>query len=261
MPRKITAAVLILAAALAALAAADVMTEYGLDRGRWSDSLFVRIVEGACSPPRVPVKLRSVQPADRAAVVSALGAFAKSYVDSEAFRTRYDGEWKSSQPPEPPAPKTGKQVVAERKAELKKAIADTENSLPNLPIEMRPSMRESIEQLRSSMKDLDGLEHVYGEQEKARYDADMAAYKRKLSDPNAMPRDPRVALKRALQKFLDGTAGVDYSATLVTRNDRQFFADKDLEKRPPEWKMCFRAGREACEAARAFATSWLKDLS
>ena len=260
MPRKATAAVLVFLAALAALAAADVMTQYSLDRNQWSDSLFVRIVEGGGSPPRLPEKLKSVQPAARAAVVSALGAFAKSYVDSEGFRTRYDGEWNRSLPPLPPPPKTGKQVVAERKAELKKAIADTENGLLNLPPELRPSMKESIEQLRGSMKDLDGLDQVYGEQEKARYEANMADYKRKLSDPNALPKDPRVALKRALQKFLDATAGVDYSAKLVIRNDRQYFADQDLETKPPEWKMCFRAGREACEAARTFATSWLKEL-
>jgi hypothetical protein len=39
------------------------------------------------------------------------------------------------------------------------------------------------------------------------------------------------------------------------------FADPALEARPKEWKMCFRAGKPATDAARAFAQKWLNDLA
>jgi len=38
------------------------------------------------------------------------------------------------------------------------------------------------------------------------------------------------------------------------------FADAALEARPAEWKMAFRAGKPATDAARAFAQKWLADL-
>jgi hypothetical protein len=39
------------------------------------------------------------------------------------------------------------------------------------------------------------------------------------------------------------------------------FADPAVEAKPSEWKMCFRAGKPATEAARAFAQKWLNDLA
>ena len=38
------------------------------------------------------------------------------------------------------------------------------------------------------------------------------------------------------------------------------FADAALEAKPAEWKMAFRAGKPAADAARAFAQKWLADL-
>ena len=38
------------------------------------------------------------------------------------------------------------------------------------------------------------------------------------------------------------------------------FADAALEAKPAEWKMAFRAGKPATDAARAFAQKWLADL-
>ena len=33
----------------------------------------------------------------------------------------------------------------------------------------------------------------------------------------------------------------------------------EYEKKPTEWKMCYRAGRETGEALRGFATDWLAE--
>jgi hypothetical protein len=39
------------------------------------------------------------------------------------------------------------------------------------------------------------------------------------------------------------------------------FADPQLESKSSEWKMCFRAGKEPVDAARAFAAEWLNQLA
>jgi len=38
------------------------------------------------------------------------------------------------------------------------------------------------------------------------------------------------------------------------------FADPKYEAKSGGWKLCYRAGKESVEAARAFAQTWLKGL-
>jgi hypothetical protein len=79
-------------------------------------------------------------------------------------------------------------------------------------------------------------------------------------DPDAMPAEPNLALKRTLTGFLAATSGVDYAAATQDRSGRKVFVNAAYESKPSPWKMCFRAGREACEAARSEASSWLREL-
>jgi len=89
---------------------------------------------------------------------------------------------------------------------------------------------------------------------------DKAMGNKPATDPNALDKDPNVTLRTRLKAFLDATADVDYEARTTGSASSRRFADADLEAKPPEWKMCFRAGREAGEAARAFAQQWLEEL-
>jgi hypothetical protein len=70
----------------------------------------------------------------------------------------------------------------------------------------------------------------------------------------------RGQLKERLTYFLAETAKLPWTAKLVERDKRTFFADPELELRPKWWKFCFRAGPEATGAAREVATAWLKEL-
>jgi hypothetical protein len=81
------------------------------------------------------------------------------------------------------------------------------------------------------------------------------------TDPYALDKDPNVTLKRRLQSFLDATADVDFAAALKGEGSSRRFVDKQYEAKPPEWKMCFRAGKEASDAARSFAKGWIEELS
>ena len=74
------------------------------------------------------------------------------------------------------------------------------------------------------------------------------------------PADPRALVANRLRKFLDLSKDIDFTAQLVERDGKKRFADAALEARPAEWKMLFRAGKPAVDAARAFAQKWLADL-
>ena len=74
------------------------------------------------------------------------------------------------------------------------------------------------------------------------------------------PADPRALVAMRLRHFLDVTKDVDFAAQLVDKDKKKVFADAALEAKPAEWKMAFRAGKPATDAARAFAQKWLADL-
>jgi hypothetical protein len=74
------------------------------------------------------------------------------------------------------------------------------------------------------------------------------------------PADHRTLVAGRLRRFLAVSADVAYDARLEDKNGTRVFADPALEAKPKEWKMCFRAGKPATDAARAFAQKWLSDL-
>jgi hypothetical protein len=74
------------------------------------------------------------------------------------------------------------------------------------------------------------------------------------------PADPRAMVAMRLRRFLELSGNVAYGAQVVEKEGKRVFADPGLEAMPAEWKMCFRAGKPATDAARTFAQKWLGDL-
>ena len=80
------------------------------------------------------------------------------------------------------------------------------------------------------------------------------------------PAEPGAFVARALRTLLEGTAGVDYSAKLVTvvgeGGEILWFADLSYrETKPWMWVEAIFAGKEAVAAARVAAEAWLKELA
>ena len=81
----------------------------------------------------------------------------------------------------------------------------------------------------------------------------------------AFPADSRALVASRLKNFLDETKDVAFEATLVDagpdgRPKKKVFVDAALEAKSAQWKLCFRAGKPATDAARAFAQKWLTAL-
>jgi hypothetical protein len=70
------------------------------------------------------------------------------------------------------------------------------------------------------------------------------------------PSDPSVLIKQRLTEFLEVSATVDFDAGLKNG----MFVNPDYEKKSPQWKMCYRAGKEVVDAARSEAKTWLDEL-
>lgn len=80
----------------------------------------------------------------------------------------------------------------------------------------------------------------------------------KADNEKRYPTDPAQLVKQRLTDFLAISATVDFDAKLTTGNG---FVNPKYEAKSPEWKMCYRAGREVVQAARVEAQKWLEELN
>ena len=97
------------------------------------------------------------------------------------------------------------------------------------------------------------------------FDADSASeqqqYQTRLKEYEARyPADPRPFIARRVRQFLDESATVEFGAKLVTSGRVMRFADPRYEDKSSDWKLCYRAGKPAVDAARTIATAWLAEL-
>lgn len=75
------------------------------------------------------------------------------------------------------------------------------------------------------------------------------------------PATGKDMVRRRLREFLNESADVDYNAKLVRREGKMRFVNAKYEdEKSGEWKVCYRAGKEPVERARAFAKAWLAEL-
>ena len=214
--------------------AADVLSDLGVSVRDANDKFFYAFTSTSIAFPdnaRSPKTIfKGASPQNRALMVSAVCALAKSYTQSDEFKRRY-AEFRKANRPDT----AGSQPDAESRRQMEKEIKEAEAELKTLPPEMQKEFKGTIAAMRA-------LLDPGGEQLKE-FDA-------------KYPEDPNALVALRLKEFLTLTAGMNYNARLVEGQ----FADPALESKPKEWKACYRAGREATEAARAFASQWLKEL-
>lgn len=249
-----------LLAAGAAAAAADVFQEYGLERKGWGDAFVRSLADGVVHVPGVTAKLKAVPPGQRAAVVNALGAAAKACFAGAEFHARYAKEREASLPAGLRPPRTAADIEAAARADLQKGLVEMEQAVRSMQGDARKQGDAALAQVRAEMEEqaasLGRAAAQQAAEEKARYEAAL----KRPADPSALPADPKEALRRSLQRFLKETSAVDFAAETREAQRSRRFVKAEYEAKPRSWKACYRAGREACEAARAFAGGWLAEL-
>jgi hypothetical protein len=255
----IAAVVAVLAAGVTA-AATDVFQEYGLDRQVWADSFVSSLADATPYAPSLPAKLKTVPPGQRAAVVNALGAAAKAFVGTPEFKARYGKEYEASLPDDLRPPRSAAEIEKSMRAELQKGLTEMEAALKDLQGDVRKQAEAAMVQVRAEQKAQLATRGTAAAQRAAEEKARYEEAKRRPTDPGALSPDPRLSLSKALKSFLDETSGVDFAAQTKMVSRMRRFERSGYESKPRSWKMCYRAGREACDAARAFASGWLAEL-
>ena len=256
---------LTVSALVAGLVAQGTLADLGVQEATAKQEAVRTLADGYVPWHLAAKPFKAADATARAAMVKTALAWAKAYTETPAFRADYDKRRAQDTPAPFKAKGTADDQLTAQRAQQKKQIEEMRANIAKMPPEMRQQMEETVKQVEAQFaaqeKDpqmaalmKQGLEMQAAEEKKA-YEGRVAAHEKRF------PADPKVLIARRLQEFLDTSKDVDFAAKLVPGGGgKMVFANAAYEEKPPEWKLCYRAGRAPVEAARAFAGEWLKAL-
>ena len=208
---------------------------------------------------------KNVAIGDRASIAVDVLTYTKSYVNSPAFIKAYEEARKAAIPVKPVPPRSKEQIQKEKIAELDKTIAEGEQSMKTLPKDLIEPFKEVQQMLKDQKKDYENPDSemlaLLVTSESYMYSSASARYEEEVGKwQKEYPSDHKIMIKARLEAFLQVTADVDYNAALKEEYRIKKFVNPTYEKKPAEWKMAYRAGKPAVDAARTFAKAWLAEL-
>lgn len=258
----LTLAAIGLVLCLGTAGAASVLADLGVTEQVAHNTVYSWFCGGGVHFPGNRIVFKGASGAVRAEMVTAVLTFGKAYLQSDAFAARY-AEYRDANRPAAPdaAESSGSSAMAK---EIEESIKQMQEQMKTMAPDMQKDMQELIDSMRAQMKEmLDDPETRQMMDEGSRQELEEKMRRQQAAVrefEERYPADVHEMVTRRLREFLDLTADIDFDATLVTEGERKKFADENLEQKPGEWKYCFRAGKPAVDAARAFAQAWMGDL-
>lgn len=247
-----------------AQAGSEVLARLGIDRASAVSSVLSSLTSGYVYDGAAFKAFKALPPDARAEVVRAGLSWAKAYAGSAEFKAAYE-ELRQGRKPEPPEPvATAEETMAKMKADIKQGIENLRQVQATADAGMKKTFEDTIKQMQAQLEDLDKNPQMMDNlrlgaemEKKSRQEQHEARMKAWAED---LPAEPKALVAKRIRQFLETSADVDYGAELAARGNKKVFVKEAYEKKPAFWKICFRAGREATEAARAFAQAWLDEL-
>jgi len=241
------------------------LADFGITESRLKPAIVGSLVYGHL-PLYPSKKAYSAAPVTvRVAFVKNALSWIKAYTESATFTADYEKQRAAAKPAPAGSKGTPDEQFAKSLEEQKKAIAEMKANVARMSPDMQKQMQPAIQQAEAAMQKTatDPQMVAMMKQGFAQQTAsDQESYKRSVAEYEAKyPADSRTLIAKRLQEFLDTSKDVDFNARLVQgRGGRMRFADPAYESKPDDWKLCYRAGKEPVEAARAFAVDWLRQL-
>lgn len=242
------------AVAFGAVGAGDVFSQLGVQKSHVNDSIARSFLDGYVPVSEVRAQLKAASPAARAAIVEQVLVATKAFTATPQFAKVYT-EMRNERKPEAPQAASAAALIAQQKKDAQANVADVKKLVAQAPKADREGLEIMLEEAQRQLAMFDSAE--YREMMEQQFAADQESYKEQLAQWNAdLPADPKAAVRKRLREFLETSKNVDYGAKLNGRR----FANAAYEDQSSEWKLCYRAGKEPVEKARAFATQWLAEL-
>jgi hypothetical protein len=258
--------------ALAALAAvlvgaqagSEVLARLKVSPTTAQEAMLDALSSGNAYNDAAQMAFKALAPAARAEVVRAGLAWVKANVDSADFKAAYAKLREDEKPSVPESRDSADDQIKKQKADMEKNIAEMQKNMAGLDAATRKSLEDAIKQMRKQMEEMEKNPQMMDmmrqgvEMQKAE---DQKQYQERMKEWEAnFPADPKLLIAKRIREFLETSRDVDFGAKLVPRGDLMVFADNRYEAKSSQWKLCFRAGQEATEAARKFAQTWLAEI-
>ena len=248
--------------------AQDHLATLGITEGRAKEAVFDSFVSDAVSIAGKPEAFTALPPAARVALVNFALTLARTFAESDEFKRRYADHREANGPDPLPEAQTADEIFAKQRAGFESQVAELRKMFDQITPEQRVTLEAGWKQMREQFDAMEQgerraqLERMLSAQRADAIREREAALK---ALEKTYPEDPRALVAARLRRFLDVTRDINYAAELVETSvgdkaKKKVFADPALEAKPAEWKMSFRAGKPATDAARAFAQKWLADL-
>ncbi len=244
----------------------DFWKQLGISKEEADDNITESLFRGYLLNYSVNVK--NIVSVDRAAVTKDMLIYCKKHVGTETFNQQYI-EYRKRIKPIAPAIRTKDQIRQELVSNYEEDLKNYQNSL-NVALvlrdeEMKNSAEKALTKCRKSLEEVNsGTGKLLSEQliyADMRYKSEMGRYQSQICqwEQNYPPGSSQL-VKRRLEYFLQTTKDINFNATLKEVRGKKIFVDPYYERKPAEWKMGFRAGKEVVQTARSFASDWIKEL-
>lgn len=180
--------------------------------------------------------LSEVIKGDKVGAAKELCAYIKNYSESKEFADEYAKYRNSMKPTSEPQ---------------------------QMPAEVIKQMKENLELYEKMAKEMPAQKEAY-----ATMIAEMKKSIAESEDPHPnqtkwqkeYPADPKILVKKALQKYLDVEATVDFNAQLTSADKygKRRFVNTEYERKSSEWKAIYRAGKDVNNEVAVFVKQWLQ---
>jgi hypothetical protein len=236
----------------------------GISEGRAREAIFESFITDTLSMAGETAAFTAAPTATRVAMVNFAMALARGFTESEDFRRRYADHREANGPDPLPDEPTVDAILAKQRAGFEAQVEQMRKLFDQITPEQRATLEEGWKDMRAQLTEMETgprraelekalrQQHVAHAREREQALAEME---------KVWPSDHRVLIANRLRHFLEVSKDIAYDARLVEKDGKKLFADPAMEARPKEWKMLFRAGKPATDAARAFAQKWLNDLA
>jgi hypothetical protein len=257
------AGILIGPVAAAAYQGTDVLSQLGIPAASAKEAAGI-VLNGGIMNPGLPAKaFKLASPAARGEMAMAGMVWLKAYAASPEFKQAYAKIRDTNKPAAPSFEGTPEEEMKKAIDEAKQQQEESRKALATLPPDQRRQVEEALKASEALVAKLDSPET-----RKTRLDGITAGraarskqYEQEMQIWNRdYPESPAPMIAKRLREFLALSADVDFTAATTTRDGRIVFENPTYEQKPGQWKMCYRAGKEATTAARAAAQAWLKEL-
>ena len=245
--------------------AADIWAQLGMTRAQGTDGIKQSFLNGYLYYYGAK-NAKNVAAGNRGAIAKDLLTYTKQYVNSDAFKKEYEQLRKDAKPVEPENKVRSKEEIRKEKiAETEKSIRDAEATM-KVSEDMAKIMKPTVDMLKKALEDYKRpdnktIESYYLYEKNENADR-INSYKEKFADwEKEYPVDYREKIKQRLQKFIDLSATVDFTAELKQVGNKKKFVNPAYEGKAYDWKQIYRAGKEVIEPARQFAEQWIKELN